>query len=113
MESWLAVLFGQVADRERKHPGEEASGHLGASGKEASRIRGAQAPGWRVARAFLGLSIVLGQLALGPSPIGTLGLGRLARGTEPRLMVPTHVMDLAMEKQPCIRECGPCTEHQD
>ena len=33
MESRLAISFGKVADRERKHPGEEASGHLGASGK--------------------------------------------------------------------------------
>ena len=43
MDSRLAVSFGKVADRERKHSGEEASWHLGASGKEASEIRGAQA----------------------------------------------------------------------
>ena len=89
MKSRLVILFDEVADRERKHPGEEASGHLGASGKEASWIRGAWAPRRRVARAFLGLLIVLGQLALGPGPIGALGLGRLARGTEPVPMVPT------------------------
>ena len=83
MKSRLPILFGEVADRERKHPGEEAFGHLGALGKEASEIRGAQAPGWRVARAFLWLLTVLGWLALGPSPIGALGLGRLAMGTEP------------------------------
>ena len=37
MESRLAVLFGKAADRERKHPGEEASGHLGASGMRRRR----------------------------------------------------------------------------
>ena len=88
MKSWLVISFDEVADRERKHPGEEASGHLGALGKEASGIRGAWAPGRRVAWVFLGLLIVLSQLALGPGPIGALGLGRLARGTEPGPMVP-------------------------
>ena len=83
MKSWLAISFGEVAYRERKRPGEEASGHLGASGKEASGIRGARAPGRRVARGFLGLLIFLGWLALGPGLIGALRLGRLARGTEP------------------------------
>ena len=53
MKSQLAV-FGEVADRERKHPGERASRHLGASGKEASGIRGTRVPGRKVARAFLG-----------------------------------------------------------
>ena len=67
MKSRLEVSFGEVADRERKHPGEKATGHLGAPGKEASGIRGV----W----AFLGLLIVLGWLALRPSPIGALGLG--------------------------------------
>ena len=38
--------------------------------------------GRRIARVFLG------RLVLGPSPIGALGLGRLARGTEPEPMVP-------------------------
>ena len=89
MESRLTVSFGKVADRERKHPGEEASGHQGASGKEASGIRGDRAPGQKVARAFLGLFTVLGRLALGHSPIEALRLGRLARGTEPGPMVPT------------------------
>ena len=89
MKSWLEILFGEVADRERKHPGEEASGHLGMSGKKASGIRGAQAPGRRVAQAYLGLLTILGQLALGHGPIRALGLGRLARGTEPRPIVPT------------------------
>ena len=89
MESRLTVSFRKVADRERKHSGDEASGHQGASGKEASEIRGAWAPGRRVARAFLGLFTVLGWLALGPSPIGALGLSRLTRGTEPGPMVPT------------------------
>ena len=82
--------FGKVANRERKHPGEEASGHQGASGKEESWVRGAQAPGRRVSWAFLSLFTVLGQLALGPGPIGALGLGPLARGTEPGPMVRTH-----------------------
>ena len=45
MESRLAVSFGRVVDRERKHPGEEASEHQGASGKEASGVRSIQAPG--------------------------------------------------------------------
>ena len=72
MKSRLAVLFGGVADQERKHLGKKASG-----------IRGARAPGRRIDLAFLG------RLAFGPSPIGALGLGRLARGTEPRPMVPT------------------------
>ena len=89
MKSRLAISFGEVADRERKHMGEEASGYLGASGKEASEIKGARAPGRRVTRAFLRLFTILGQLALGCGPIGTLGLGRLARGTEPGPMVPT------------------------
>ena len=89
MESWLIVSFGRVADRERKHPGEEASGHQGTSGKEASGVRGAQAPRRRVARAFLGQFTVLSQLALGPAPIGALGLGWLARGPEPGPIVPT------------------------
>ena len=52
-------------------------------------MRSAWAPERRVARAFLGLFTVLGQLALGPGPIGALGLGRLAKGTEPGPMVPT------------------------
>ena len=43
----------------------------------------------RVAQAFLGLFTVLGRLALGHGPIRALGLGRLARGTEPGPMVPT------------------------
>ena len=92
MESRLAVSFGKVADRERKHPGEEAFGRLGASGKEASGIRGSRAPGRRVARAFLGLFTVLGRLALGSGPIEALGLGRLARGTDPGPMVPTYTV---------------------
>ena len=45
MKGRLTVSVGKVADRERKHPGEEASGHLSASGKEASGIRGAWAEG--------------------------------------------------------------------
>ena len=89
MESRLAVSFGKVTDQERKHPGEEASGHQGISRKEASGIRGPRAPGRRVTWAFLSLFIVLGCLALGLGPIGALELGRLARGIEPGPMVPT------------------------
>ena len=83
MKSWLVVSFGEVTDRERKHPGEGASGHLGALGKEASGIRGAWAPGRRVTQAFLG------RLTLGSDPVRAIGLGRLARGTELGPMVPT------------------------
>ena len=56
MKSRLAVSFGGVVDRERKHPGEEASG-----------IRGTQAPGRRIDMAFLS------RLAFGPNPIGAPG----------------------------------------
>ena len=63
MKSRLAVSFDEVADQERKHPSEGASRHLGASGKEASGIRGARLPGRKVARAFLG------RLTLGPGPV--------------------------------------------
>ena len=45
MKSRLAVSFGEVVDREQKHKGEGAFEHLGASGKEASGIRGARVPG--------------------------------------------------------------------
>ena len=89
MESRLAISFGRVGDRERKYPGEEASGHQGALGKEASGIRGPRAPGRRVAREFLSLFTILGRLALGLGPIGALGMGRLARGTKPGPNVPT------------------------
>ena len=33
MEGQLAVSFSKAVDRKRKHPGEEASGHLGTSGR--------------------------------------------------------------------------------
>ena len=72
MKSRLTVSFGEVVDRERKHPGEGAF-----------EIRGARVPGRKVTRAFLG------RLTLGPGPFGAIGLGRLARGTDPRPMVPT------------------------
>ena len=45
MKSQLVVSFGEVADRKRKHPGEGASGHLGALRKEASGIRGTRVKG--------------------------------------------------------------------
>ena len=44
-KSRLAISFGEVADRERKHSGEEASGHLGALGKEAPWHLGGESPG--------------------------------------------------------------------
>ena len=72
MKSRLTVSFGGVADWERKH-----------LSKKASEIRGARVPGQRIVLAFLG------RLAFGPSPIGALVLGRLARGTEFGPMVPT------------------------
>ena len=52
-------------------------------------MKGARILGRRVTGVFLGLFTVLGRLALGPGPIGALKLGRLARGTEPSLRVPT------------------------
>ena len=61
MESRLAVSFGKVANRERRHQAKSRPG----------------------TRAFLGLLTVLGQLALGSDPIRALGLGRSARGSEP------------------------------
>ena len=63
MKSLLAVSFGEVADRERKHPSEGVSGHLGASGKKASKIRGARVPRRKVTQAFLG------RLTLGLGPV--------------------------------------------
>ena len=94
MKNRLAVSFGRVVDRERKHLGKKASG-----------IRGAPAPGRRIDRAFLSWLVFgpspfgvprrrmdrafLGRLAFGPSPIGALRLGRLARGIEPGPMVPS------------------------
>ena len=83
MKSRLAVSFGAIADQERRHPSEEVSGHLVASGKEASRVRGARVLGRRLSRAFLG------RLSLGPGLVWTIGLGRLARETELRPMIPT------------------------
>ena len=45
MESRLAVSFGKVTNQERKHPGEEVSGHLGALGKVASGHPSGESPG--------------------------------------------------------------------
>ena len=45
MKSRLAISFGEVVDQERRHLSEGVSGLLGASGKEASGIRGAWVPG--------------------------------------------------------------------
>ena len=66
MKIRLTVSFGEVVDQERKHPGEGAFGHLGASGNEASGIRGARVLGRKVARAFLS------RLTLGPGPVGAV-----------------------------------------
>ena len=100
MKHRLTISFGEVADREKRHPSEGVSGHLGASGKEASEIRGARVPGRKVARVFmdrltLGSGPVgamlgrkfsrtfLGRLTLRLSPVGAIGLGRLAREPSP------------------------------
>ena len=94
IKSRLVVSFCGVADRERKHLGKKAFG-----------IRGTRAPGQRIDRAFLGRlafgpnpfgvpgrridQAFLGLVAFGLSPTGALGLGRLAKGTEPRPIVPS------------------------
>ena len=44
-----------------------------------------------VLRRRIGLAF-LGQPAFRPSPFGALGLGRLTRGTEHGLMVPTNII---------------------
>ena len=62
-------------------------------GKKESGIRGAQAPGQRIDWVFLG------RLAFGPSPIGALGLGRLDRGTESGLMVPTKIIEYDLDSR--------------
>ena len=81
MKSRLAVSFGEVANREMRHPSEGVSEHLGASGKEASGVRGPQVLGRKFSRAFLGwLTFRLGH-------VGAIGLGWFARGTEPGPMV--------------------------
>ena len=54
MKSQLAVSFGEVADREMRHPSEGVSEHLVSSGKEASWVRGARVLGRRFSLAFLG-----------------------------------------------------------
>ena len=92
MKNRLTVLFGEVIDRERKHPSEGVSGHLDASGKKTSGIKGARSPERKVARAFLGWLTLrlgpvravpwrkfsrafLGQLTLGHGPVGAIRLG--------------------------------------
>ena len=82
MESRWAVSFGEVADQERRHPSEGVSRHLVSSGKEASGVRGARVLGQRFSRSFLG------RLSFRTGPVGAIGLGRLAWGTEPGPMVP-------------------------
>ena len=82
MKSRLAVSFGEIVDRERRHPSEGVSGHLGASGKEAYWVRGARVLGRKFSRAFLC------RLTLGPGPVGVVPgqkfsrafLGRLTLG---------------------------------
>ena len=54
MKSRLAVLFGEVVDRERRHLSEVVSGHLVASGKEISGVRGARVLERKFSLAFLG-----------------------------------------------------------
>ena len=62
MKIRLAVSFGEVFDQERRHPSEGESGHMVASGKEASGVRGARVLGRRFSRALLGI------LSFGPGP---------------------------------------------
>ena len=70
MKSRLAVSFGEVVDRERRHQSEGVSGHLVASGKEASGVRGARVLGRRFSRAFLGwLSFRIGPGVLGSAEL--------------------------------------------
>ena len=105
IESRLQISLGRVADRERKHPGEEASGHQGALGEKASEVRAIRAPGgirrggiqgkrcpgtWAESRPGVSGPIHCPRSAgLELGPIGALELGRLARGTELGPMVPT------------------------
>ena len=60
MRSRLTVSFGEVANWERRHSSEGVTGHLVASRKEASRVRGARVLGRRFSQAFLG------RLSFGP-----------------------------------------------
>ena len=62
MRSRLAVLFDEVADWEMSHSSERVTGHLVASGNEASGVRGARVLGRRFSRTFLG------RLSFGPGP---------------------------------------------
>ena len=56
MKSRLAILFGEVVDQEMKHLGEQAFGHLGASGKEASGHPGGESLGrsWAYSLSWVG-----------------------------------------------------------
>ena len=54
MKNRLTVLFGEVADRERRHLSERVSGHLGDSGNEASGISGARVLGRKFSLGFHG-----------------------------------------------------------
>ena len=65
-----------------------------------------EAPGRRTSRAFLG------RLAFRPSPFGALGLGRLARGTEPGPMVPTHRIQFNFQSDLWIRSSSLPYQHQ-
>ena len=89
MKIRFTISFSEVDGLERKHPGEGASRHLGASRKEASKIRGARVLGRKVALAFLG------QLTLRPGPFEVIGLGQLARGTEPKPKIPTKAIQFS------------------
>ena len=53
MKSPLAILFGEVVDRERRHSSEVVSRHLAASGKEVSGVRGTRVLRRKFSRAFL------------------------------------------------------------
>ena len=79
IRSQFAVSFGEVTNWERRHSSEGVTGHLVASGKEASGVRGARVLGRRFSRVFLGrLSFrpgpsVLGQAEFWAWPLGWAG----------------------------------------
>ena len=80
MKNRLVASFGGVADRESKHLGKKTFLGRLTFGRNLFGV-----PGRRIDRTLLS------RRSFGPSPFGALGLGRLARGTEPGLMVPTSI----------------------
>ena len=93
------IVFGEVANRERKHLGEGAPGRIAKGGiwdkrrpgtrvKDRPSIPRPTIPRRKVARAFLG------RLTLEPGPVRAIELGRLARLREPRSgpWYPHHIL---------------------